>query len=168
MPKNIHDSQNDEHQGAGREKKVKRRMKTRVIGVSLWEFFGHAHSLCYFKSYGMLLQVLRKCRRLRIAEMDGIAEVLQLPVIIDGERAPSFEPERLQEIDFLSGGIAAQGFIPKKLSEAGFHRNGRLRFLFHKLESPELSRSHSAVKPDFHIERIQIDVPVLNQKIEER
>src|ERR1700733_10288040 len=103
---------------------------------------------------------------LRIVEMDRIAEVLQLSVVIDRERALSFELEHLQKLDFFLGRIAAQGLIPKKLSEAGFHRNGRLGLLFHKFELPEIPRSHSAVEPDFHIERIQIDVPVLNQNIE--
>src|ERR1700722_4642453 len=105
---------------------------------------------------------------LRIAEVHRIAEVLQFPVVIDGERSLPFELERFQKLDFVLGGVAAQGLISEKLSEAGFHRNRRLGSLFHKFESPEVPRSHSAVEPDFHIERIQLDIPALNQNIEKR
>ena len=47
--------------------------------------------------------------------MERVSEVLQLPVIIEGSRPFFLEPQLLQKLDFLLGGIAAEGSILKEV-----------------------------------------------------
>src|SRR5947207_5918828 len=55
----------------------------------------------------------------RGAKVQRIAEVLQLPVVIERGRPSSLEPQALQEIDLFHGRAAAQRWVTQEFLEAG-------------------------------------------------
>jgi len=77
--------------------------------------------------------------------MKRVSQVLQLPVIIKRSRPPFFEPQPLQELDFLLGSIAAEGRIPEELLEPRLFDESRVGFLLNKLKFLRLPGGYSPV-----------------------
>jgi hypothetical protein len=80
-----------------------------------------------------------------IPEMQRVPEVLQLPVIIEGARPPSLEPQPSQEFDLVSGGIPAERSILKEFSEPRLVCSRMMGFSFDELEFLRLPRDKSVV-----------------------
>ncbi len=53
--------------------------------------------------------------------MERISQILQFPVVVERSRTFSFDPQLLQEFDFIGAGIAAQRRVLEKFSEPGFN-----------------------------------------------
>src|SRR5690242_3626205 len=100
--------------------------------------------------------------------MKGVPEVLQLAVIIERRRPPSVEPQPLEKLDFLLGGIAAEGGILEELFQTWLTLDNRLRLLFYILESLDSLEGQPAVQHDFYAKGFEVDVPRLDQRIEKR
>jgi hypothetical protein len=49
--------------------------------------------------------------------MKRVPEVLEFPVVVEGNRPPSREPQALQKRNLVRGGIAAERGIVEKLFE---------------------------------------------------
>ena len=62
--------------------------------------------------------------------MERVAEALQFAVVVEGAGTIPLEPEVLEEIDFLFGGVAAHCRIAKEVPKAGLLTEGRVRFDF--------------------------------------
>src|SRR5580692_1156000 len=54
-------------------------------------------------------------------KMQRISQILQFPVVVERSRTFSFDPQLLQEFDFIGGGAAAQRRVLKKFPEPGFY-----------------------------------------------
>ena len=77
--------------------------------------------------------------------MKRVSQVLQLPVIIKRSRPPFFEPQPLQELDFLLGSIAAEGRIPAELFEPRLFVKSWFGFLFNKIKFLRVPWGYSPV-----------------------
>src|SRR2546428_3166808 len=100
--------------------------------------------------------------------MERVSEVLQLPVVVQGRRTLSLELQAPEKFDFLRGRGAAEGGILKELLEAGLVADGLSGLLLDELESLRLPRDDFVVQDDLQTERRQVDVPGLDQRIQER
>src|SRR5690242_7657583 len=100
--------------------------------------------------------------------MERVSEVLQLPVVVQGRRTLSFELEAPEKFDFLRGRGTAEGRILKELLETGLVAGGLSGLPLDELESLRLPRDDVAVQDDLQTERRQVDVPGLDQRIQER
>ena len=99
--------------------------------------------------------------------MKRVSEVLQLAVVIKGSRPSFFELQPLQKLDFLFGGIAAEGSILEEPLQTRLHLEGLFRFPFDELESLYGRKGQPAVQDDFHAKSPEVNVPGLDQRIEE-
>src|SRR5580658_6879569 len=100
--------------------------------------------------------------------MQRISQVLQLPVIINRGRLPAPEFQRLQELDFLTGRVAAQGRVAQKSFEPWFDRGGWCGLLLGKLKSLQAARGALRVQHDSDAEGLQVDVPGFDYRVQER
>ena len=73
------------------------------LGVRWLLSYRSAHSFC-------------ACR----TKMERISQILQFPVIVERSQTFSFDPQFLQEFDFIGGGTAAQRRVLKKFPEPRF------------------------------------------------
>src|SRR5579871_588886 len=108
------------------------------------------------------------CILQRGPEMQRIAEALQLAVIIHCGRTAALEVQGPQKFDLFLSGIAAQEFVVQKLFEARLQREGLLRRQLDKLKTLQAAGSKTAVQGDFHAEGFQVDVPGVDDRVEER
>src|SRR6476620_3945200 len=53
-------------------------------------------------------------------KIERISQILQFPVVIERSRTFSFDPQLLQEFDFIGGGITAQRRVLEKFAEPRF------------------------------------------------
>src|SRR5260370_39308650 len=104
----------------------------------------------------------------RGGKVQRVPEALQLPVIIERARPSSLERQHLHEFDLLLGGVAAQGLVPEEFFKARFYREGLLRLLFYILESLQPAWPQPAVQDDFHAKSLDVDIPGVDHRIEER
>ena len=100
--------------------------------------------------------------------MQSVPKVLQFSVIVEWRRMPSVEAQPLEKLDFLFGDIAAERGIFQKLLKPGFCGKRRPWFLFDKLEPPQAAGRQPAVQKHLHAESLQIDVPGLDDRVQER
>ena len=77
--------------------------------------------------------------------MERVSKVLQFPVIIKGNRPSLFEPEPLQKFDFLRGGIAAEGSVPKEFFEPRLFLEWLVGYLFDELKFLNVPQDDSFV-----------------------
>src|SRR5438270_12137564 len=100
--------------------------------------------------------------------MEWIPQILQLPVIVDRRRLLSPDLQRLQELDFLFGGIAAQRRIAQESLQPGFQGHGLFRPFFRKLELLSDSCCEPAVQNNFNPKTLQVYIPRVDERIQER
>src|SRR6476646_5581728 len=100
--------------------------------------------------------------------MQRVSKILELPVIVN--RSRPFPPERQpsQKLDFLLGGVATQGRIPQKFFQPRLDGKTLFRFSFNEFKSLRAANGQSAVQDNLHVEGLQINVPGLDQRIQER
>src|SRR6185437_567621 len=99
--------------------------------------------------------------------MKGIPQILQLPVIVNRRGSLSAEIQSLQKRDFLFGDIAAQRPVLQELYEPWFNGDGLWGLSFGKLKSLEVRCREPAVWGDCHAEGFEIDIPGVDDRIEE-
>src|SRR6185436_5533171 len=100
----------------------------------------------------------------RFAKVEWIAEVLQFPIIIEGSRPLSLEPQLLQELDLVRSSIATEGAVPKEFFEPSFLER-LVGLSFNKLELERRPWGQPPAEHDFHGEAGEIDIPRFNQGI---
>src|SRR3990170_4715950 len=83
--------------------------------------------------------------RLRRVKMERVSEVLQLPVVIEGRRTLAFEPQPLEEREFLLSCAAAEGRILKEFLEPRVFDHQLVGLPFDELESLHMPRDHSGI-----------------------
>src|SRR5688572_4794667 len=81
---------------------------------------------------------------------------------------PSLEPQPLEECNFLFSRGAAEGGILEEFVESRLFHEQLVGFPFDELESLRMPRHHSGVQQDVQGKRGQVDVPGLDQRIQER
>jgi hypothetical protein len=99
--------------------------------------------------------------------MEWVPQILQFPVVVEGGRPSSIEPQVAEKLGLLLGGIAAQGRISKEFFQPRIWLQGSIRLPFNKLESLRILRGQHPVQDDLHAEGRQVDVPGFNQRIQE-
>ena len=99
--------------------------------------------------------------------MKGIPQILQFPVIVNRRGSLSSKIQGLQKRDFLFGDIAAQRPVIQELFEPWFNGDRLWGFLFRKLKSLEIHCCEPAVWDDCHAEGLEIDIPGVDDRIEE-
>src|SRR5229473_1785012 len=99
--------------------------------------------------------------------MEWIPQVLQLPVIVDRGRFLSSQLQRLQKLDFVFSGIAAQRSILEELFKPWFQGDRLLRVLFGKLKSLPAACREPAVQNNFHTKGFEVDIPGVDHRIQE-
>ena len=104
----------------------------------------------------------------RIAEMERVSETLHLPVKIQWGRPNSLKSEPFQKLDLLFSGIAAQESVVEKLFQPRFHFERCFGSPFDELESLGFPAHQPTIQDDLDAERLEVDVPGLDQRIQER
>ena len=100
--------------------------------------------------------------------MERISQALQLPVVVERGWPISCELELLEKLDFLRGRIARQRWIMQEGLEPRLFVDGWDGFPFHELKFFRVPGRQAAVQDDLHRERREVDVPRLDQRIQER
>src|SRR5258708_4793123 len=100
--------------------------------------------------------------------MKGVAEVLQLPIIIKRCGFPSSELETFQKFELLFGCIAAEGCILEKRFQSGRLPDRHFSLPLNELEFLPMTSRQSSVQHNVHPESFEVDVPGLDQRIQKR
>ena len=99
--------------------------------------------------------------------MQRISEILQFPVVVERRWPLPFDPQPFQKFDFLRSHIAAERSIFEESVEPWLDPERSVEFRLNKLEPLRMSRDQSSVKHDLHGEVRQVDIPGLDQRIQE-
>src|ERR1700676_770874 len=102
-----------------------------------------------------------------LGKVQRVAEALQFAVVVERGWAVVLELEALEEVDFFAGGIGAHCRNGEKFVKARFFGGKGVRLHFDKLKFHELRGSKALIQDDFHGEGLEVDVPGVDQGIEE-
>src|SRR3972149_1917292 len=100
--------------------------------------------------------------------MERVSEVLQLPVVIEGSGSLALECQPLKELGFLLGRCAAEGGVLQECPEPWLLGEGWCGFSLSEFESLHVAGDHLPVEDDLQVERLEVDVPGFDQRIQKR
>ena len=100
--------------------------------------------------------------------MQRVSQILQLAVVVAGDRQSAPELQRFEKLDLVFCRTATQGGILEERLESRFFAGRCDSFPFHELESFGVFGRQAPISTQSPSRTAQVDVPGFNQRIEKR